>query len=260
MSTSDHQHSKQALSLAVQHAPTPPWTAVRPLRDFTGAEPLDEDGATDRIRVMSQRQLNRLVFVAAEAGARLASDGSHHDPASWLFAPLELFGGRTPLDACRDRDAFERAMVLLGVCPALDMKPSDMDDLVEDCEVPSSSVPNGSAGSVRSCGTLASLSDFGLGRPELYTASVVMEGPFEITHAFAAFVAFDEADATGRLKERLGDAAGRAVLARGFDPSEPVAMALLSEAMADALLHVAADAGSSMADGLDIFVEHRFAA
>lgn len=265
MSTFHHQSSKQALNLEAPRQQAPVRTrpaAVPRLRGFSGAEPLEEDGADDRIRVVSQRQLNRLVFVAAEAGARLASDGSRHDPASWMYAPLALFGGRSPLDACCERDAFLRAMLLLGVCPALDMEPADMDDLVDDdLETPSQTGPDQPASSaVSSCGTLASLADFDLGRPELYTASIVLEGPFETTHAFAAFIAFDEEDATRRLEARLGDAAGRAVLARGFDPSEPVAMSLLSEAMASVLVDVGADANSSLADGLDVFVEHRFAA
>lgn len=237
-------------------------TSFRTLPGWTGAEPLDEDRADDRIRVVTQRQLNRVLFVAAEAGARLARDDSPHDPAAWMYAPLRLFDGRSAIDACRDRDAFLKAMLLHGAGLALDMEPAEMDELLDESwdEVVDGEPAVATSPAVRACGTRASLADFGLGRPELFTASAVVEGSGGVVHAFAAFLANDEEEATDRVRARFGDRADLATLRRGFDPSEPVAMSLLSEPVADILIDVSADAGSPLADGLDVFVEHGFAA
>lgn len=238
--------------------------AQPPAPDFLRAEPDGADQPDDRIRVLSQRQLNRLVFVAAEVGARLGREGSRLDPASWMYAGLHLFDGRSAIDACRDRDAFLKAMLVHSAGLALDMPSDEMDEAVRDAwellEEAEDGIPEEVSPAIRACGTLASLTDFGFGSPELYTAASVVEGPDGTVHSFTAFLAADEEQVAMRMRARFGGSADGAVLTRGFDPSEPVAMSLLSEPLADALMDAAADAGSSMADGLDVFVEHRFAA
>lgn len=267
MSKHANQSSDGVPQLAEAPIPRPPVSAPAAvpslhLPEFAGAEPLEEDRPEDRIRVMTQRQLNRLLFVAAEAGARLAGEESGHDPASWMYAPLRLFDGRSAIDACRSRDAFLKAMLLHGAGFPLDMEPDEMDELVDEewDALSVDDVVDETSPAIKACGTRASLADFGLGRPELFTAAAVVEGPVGVTHAFAAFVAVDEEDATARVRARFGNAADLVSLRRGFDPSEPVAMSLLSEPVADILIDVAADALSPLADGLDVFVEHRFAA
>jgi hypothetical protein len=254
-----HLALDEALAARAEKAPDAPASP-----DFRDAAPDGSDRPDDRLRVLSQRQLNRLVFVAAEVGARFGREGSGLDPASWMYAGLPLFDGRTAMDACRDRAAFLKAMVVHGAGMPLDVDAGEMDDaldeameLLSDEEVDYDAIVSPA---VRSCGTLASLADFGVGEPELYTAASVLEGSDGTTYSFAAFLAADREEATGRMRARFGQAADAAVLTRGFDPSEPVAMSLLSEPLVDALIDAAADAGSPMADGLDVFVEHRFAA
>lgn len=62
----------------------------------------------------------RIACVAAETGARMQRDGLAVDPLGWMVAPLELFGGLAPIEACMDRDACARAVLLhgLGLDPA----------------------------------------------------------------------------------------------------------------------------------------------
>lgn len=62
----------------------------------------------------------RIACVAAETGARMQRDGLAVDPLGWMVGPLELFGGRPPIEACMERDACAKAILLhgLGLDPA----------------------------------------------------------------------------------------------------------------------------------------------
>ena len=112
---------------------------------------------------------------------------------------------------------------------------------------------------VKACGTLASLADFGLGTEVLYTATVVDECRDNCAQLFAAFLAVDEQDAANKLRARIGDRLARlAQLERGFDHSKPLVSSLVSDAAAHILSDVAFDPQSTLALGLNIFVEHRF--
>ena len=94
------------------------------------ADPLDRDHQDDVVITMTERQLIRLLFVAAETGARFARERIELDPAAWLFAGRRLFHGRAAVVACRERDAFVRALLLHGLSIGLDASPEAVDALV----------------------------------------------------------------------------------------------------------------------------------
>ncbi len=103
----------------------------------------------------------------------------------------------------------------------------------------------------------------GHGRTErmtLYVASMVDERDLTIIHAFAASMATSETEFRRRLAGRAGwKTASTATVTSGFDPSEPIAAYLLPDSIAEILADVRDDPRSILADGLDVFVEHRFA-
>ncbi len=98
---------------------------------LTHLDPLDEDEDADPFLSISHRQLLRLVFIAAETGARFQREAIAVDPIAWLLAPRDLFAGRTAIDACRDKSAFMRAIVLHGLSLGVDACPEDLDCLLE---------------------------------------------------------------------------------------------------------------------------------
>lgn len=96
------------------------------------ADPLDRDHPDDAAITMTERQLIRLLFVAAETGARFARERIEMDPAAWLFAGRRLFHGQAAVVACRERDAFVRALLLHGLSIGLDASPEAVDALVAE--------------------------------------------------------------------------------------------------------------------------------
>ena len=96
------------------------------------ADPLDQDRPDDPRVIMTERQLIRLVFVAAETGARFERERIEMDPAAWMFAGRRLFHGRAAVVACRERDAFVRALLVHGLSIGLDASPEAVDALVAD--------------------------------------------------------------------------------------------------------------------------------
>jgi hypothetical protein len=99
---------------------------------ITYVDPLGQDQPGDPIVTMTERQLIRIVFVAAETGARFERERIDMDPAAWLFAGRRLFHGRAAVMACRERDAFVRALLVHGLSIGLDASPEAVDALVAE--------------------------------------------------------------------------------------------------------------------------------
>lgn len=95
------------------------------------ADPLDADQASDPVVKLSNRQLGRLMFIAAETGARFEREGVTVDPVAWLFAPRDLFHRRHAVDACQEREPFVRAILLHGLSMGFDADPDEIDVLVD---------------------------------------------------------------------------------------------------------------------------------
>ncbi|MEE4213180.1 MAG: hypothetical protein V2I43_28375 [Parvularcula sp.] len=76
----------------------------------------------------------RIACVAAETGARMQRDGLAMDPLDWMITPVKLFGGLPPIEACMDRDACAKAVLLhgLGLDPA--SEPDVLEQLINEDE------------------------------------------------------------------------------------------------------------------------------
>jgi len=95
-------------------------------------DPLDPDLPSDPQVTLSHRQLGRLMFIAADTGARFEREDVDADPVGWLFAPRNLFDDRQAVVACQQREPFVRAMVLHGLSLGLDADLGVIDGLIED--------------------------------------------------------------------------------------------------------------------------------
>lgn len=116
---------------------TPPPSGAFAISDVGFADPLDVDEPSDQAITLTERQLARVVFIAAETGGRFEREARASDPVAWLFAPRVLFDGLAPVSACQDRENFIRAIILHGLSIGVDAEPSDIDALLvdEDLEV-----------------------------------------------------------------------------------------------------------------------------
>lgn len=216
-------------------------------------DPLDADSPGDEVVVTSRRRLLRLALVSSEAGARFQRDGLSHDPLAWMLTPRTMFNGATAMDACMDKAPCLRAYLLHRLSLGLDARPEELDLLIiegEDDEgvdkVPDAIVYGG-------WGERA-------GR-RLFTSVFVEESETATVHAFCATMATSHFEARAALGRRHGPRpAESAHLFDGFDPSAPLVSALVSDAMADMLIQIAADPTSPLADGLDVAIEQRFVA
>ena len=89
----------------------------------------DDSGGMLAVRRVA---LVRIACVAAETGARMQRDGLAEDPIGWMVSPLELFEGRAPIEACMERGACSKAILLHGLGLGLDADPSVIDRLLFD--------------------------------------------------------------------------------------------------------------------------------
>ena len=87
----------------------------------------DESGGMMAVRRVA---LVRIACVAAETGARMQRDGLAADPVGWMVSPLDLFEGRAPIEACMEKDACSKAILLHGLGLGLDADPDAMDQLL----------------------------------------------------------------------------------------------------------------------------------
>jgi hypothetical protein len=201
-----------------------------------------------------RRYARRVANVAAETGARFARERIDLPPLIWLSTPKQMLGGRTPLDACRTSEGADRILLMHGLSLGLDATPGALDALVArgvlDDENESGWPPYGGSDDDE---------DEELPLPALYTASVVHADERGAIYILAAMVARGVGEVRRRLRFRWGALLEDAAVVRlGFDWSEPLACAMVSDAMADTLTLVAADPTSPIARGLDFQVEQRF--
>ena len=227
-------------------------------------DPLDDDSPRDEKVITTRRAISRVALVATETAARFQREGVPHDPMTWLLAPRALFAGANALDACLDRDACLRGVLLHGLSLGLDADPAAIDALAaEDGEDEGFDMDRAGSDDAGDHG------DFAIdvrepspgehdGVPRLFTATVVACDGRETVHAFHASIATEEAEVAGRLYMRMGAAMADAVIVEGFDPTMPLVDALVAPALCDTLALVAADPASPLACGLDLNVEQRF--
>ena len=93
-------------------------------------DPLEDESGG--ILAVHRVALVRIACVAAETGARMQRDGLAEDPVGWMVSPLELFEGRAPIEACMERSACSKAILLHGLGLGLDADPAVIDRLLFD--------------------------------------------------------------------------------------------------------------------------------
>lgn len=220
------------------------------------ADPLEHDRADDPVVLLTHREVSRLLFVAAETGARFERDQLPYDPAAWMCTPRQLFGGANAATACISLDMFVRALVLHGATGDLDMDPRDMDLLLSD-EDEQDVLEHPTAGCSKAGAAERPLAL--VKSATLFTATAVDHSASGHAHVFYATIASGPDEARDQLRARAG---GRiafvADVEAGFDATEPVAMSLLSEAQVDLLEQIAVAPSSPLSAGFKLFVEHRF--
>lgn len=225
-------------------------------RNLTVMDPLDADDPADEAVVTTRRAICRVALVATEVGGRFQREAIDHDPMSWMLSPRRLFGGSSALDACLDRDDCLRGVLIHGLALGLDADPDFIDGLAADEGGDDEAIVDGEAD--QDTDNVVPFAPRAEGELRLFTATIVVNDGFEAVHAFHASLATEEAEVAGRLYCRLGAAAADARIVAGFDPTDPLVAALVSDAICDTLALIAAEPGSPLADGLDVNIEHRF--
>lgn len=197
----------------------------------------------------------RLMYVAAELGAHLVRHRIGIEPLRWLTTPKALFQGRAAIDACRHPEGFRRAVALLGLELELDALPERVEG-IPTTEFLRLDLDLGLTTKDRRA-NLGPEREF---QPALYTWTIAADRAQTQIQIFGAMIAHGPAEVRKRIRERLGQALeDEAVVRLGFDWSEPLACAMVSDAVADVLMLAEEDPGDSFAEGLDIQMEQRFA-
>jgi len=199
----------------------------------------------------------RLMHVAAETGARFVREGIDLDPLDWLLTGRELFDQRNAVEACGGSEGFRRAIVLHGLSLGLDTSPGHL------ARIPAREFLSDAAAIHLKSGRPSKDQDpdpWEAGPLALYTCSISADLHDGQIQVFGAMIARDPLEVRRRLKRRYGPLLEDQALVRlGFDWSEPLACAMVSGAMANVLGLAAESPRSALADGLDFYVEQRFA-
>lgn len=254
------------------HARFHQWETPAPLPRPARAvvDPLGDDRPGDAVVATTRRGLVRLALVAAETGRRFQRDGIGHDPMAWMLAPRRLFGGEAAVDAALGRDACLRAVLLHGLGLGLDADADKIDALAsedgpdggfDDDAVAVVAEGGGSGATPPRTGGVVPFGRAADRSPRLWTATTVIEGEAGTVHAFDAAV-LPSADAMlERVALRLGeDGAAATRVYEGFPEGIPLVDAMVTDAMADMLIQIAAAPASPLAQGVDVVLEQRFRA
>ncbi|SBV31138.1 conserved protein of unknown function [uncultured Sphingopyxis sp.] len=200
---------------------------------------------------------NRLVYVAAETGARFVRERIEIEPIDWLHRPCQLFDGKSAMDACRHAIGFERAIALHGLSLGLDTSPAVVSGVPITAFLSDHAMNYFAASPPRRREEPARKDR---GAPALYSCIISAELDRGHIHVFGAMIARSASEVRFRIRQRFGPLLeDQAIVRLGFDWSEPLACAMVSQAMAHLLMLVAEDPTSSLAEGLDFQVEQRFA-
>lgn len=214
------------------------------------SNPYGIDVEDDAELVISRRKLNRLVAVAAKTAGRFSRAGIDLDPLIWMHFPSDHLEGLHPIDACLELKHFETAMLF-------DEASCNSTPQMTALDVASrpSRVTCRQDGSTRSSEKMTSFA----GTKRLYTATIVDVVGCQYLHVFYASVAKNIFQVAEGLRHRFGkQTADLAIIRPGFDPSDPIVLSLVSEALADMLVLVDAEPCSPLAAGLNIQFEARF--
>ena len=216
----------------------------------------DTSGSRSRARPGTMAA-NRLAYIAAETGARFVRERIEIEPIDWLNRPCQLFDGESAMNACRHPIGFERAVALHGLALGLDASPAIVSG------IPAADFLSDRASRYLGASPPRSREEpdrNGRDAPALYSCIISAELDRGHIHVFGAMIARSAFEVRYRIRQRFGPLLeDQAIVRLGFDWSEPLACAMVSQAMAHLLKLVAEDPSSSLAEGLDFHIEQRFA-
>lgn len=201
---------------------------------FKVMDPLDDDAPDDEVVVTTRRAICRVALVAAETAGRFQREAVEHDPMSWMLAPRRLFDGASAIDACLDRDACMRGILVHGLGLGLDVDRASVDVLLadDDDELKDDNAGGPEAHVFRNLFAGASpmhrVANGRRSRHRLYTAVIADGRPHVMIQAFHASYARSSEEIVDRLAEKVGrDIAERADIRVGFHPATPLVLALV---------------------------------
>ncbi|MEO1968478.1 MAG: hypothetical protein ABGW87_07170 [Sphingomonadaceae bacterium] len=198
----------------------------------------------------------RLVQVASALSSRILRDGLDIEPIEWMVTRKRLLDGLAPIDACVGQEGFRRAFLALEMGLSLDPNPRSLSGipaaefLCPDAqlhlrELPSGWQPNSWPPTTK--------------QRSLYSAYISSETESGYIQIFCAMIAENVFEVRNRLRRRFGPLIEDcAKVMTGFDASEPIACALVSDAIANVLFLIDADPTSEIAIGFDFVAEQRF--
>lgn len=208
----------------------------------TFLDPLEDDEASDEIVLTSRRAICRVALVATETALRFQREAVEHEPMAWLLAPRRVFEGAAAIDACLERDACLRAVILHGLGLGLDVEGSTIDALIaddgdEDRHAHKFGLVDGAGPSPRKGRN--GRRPAGRARLQLYTATILDTRDNRMRQYFHASLARDEAEVRTRLSGRFGpDVADLADIRPGIHVSAPAVVALVPQAVVEMIQKV----------------------
>lgn len=230
---------------------------------WSRVDPLDEDTHSDAVIQTTDRALVRLAVAATETGARFEREGLEFDAAAWMMAPRDIFDGRAAIEACMERQGFQRNLLLHGLQLGLDADPQAVDALLEDDAggQTSGDLANNDGNRPHPNELSARVDLMAWSDPQLRTCWLDTQRGGVRIFAFFAVVSERPEDIVDRVIGRFGKSAAQVADFRvGYDHSTPLGVAMISDALADTLALCSSDPRSPLAEGLDVLVEQRFKA
>ncbi|UZK68853.1 hypothetical protein OKW76_12520 [Sphingomonas sp. S1-29] len=215
-------------------------------------DPLGADGDDDEVVITTRRAIGRVALVATETAGRFQREAVHYDPMAWMLAPRRVFDGAAAVDACLDRDACTRGILVHGLGLGLDVDRSTVDALIAEDDderfeehVSEYLYGNDVGGSSR---TNYERTARGNRRLRLYTATLAETRDKRMVQAFHASVARSADEVRARLVGRFGPELARAAEIRpGIHPSSPLVIALVPAPIAAMIKQLGRDCSSSAA-------------
>lgn len=207
-------------------------------------DPLDEDQPDDDIVSTTRRAICRVALVAAETAGRFQREAIPYDPMSWMMASRRLFDGGSAIDACLDRDACLRGILVHGLGLGLDVERSTIDALLAEDDdgidehefryLYGDGVPRDPQRGRRRAGRATRL--------RLYTATIADTRDNIMIQAFHASIARSVNEVRIRIAGRLGpDLADAADIRLGLHPASPLVVALVPPAVVDVIRRMQRD-------------------
>jgi hypothetical protein len=220
-------------------------------------DPLDEDSADDEIVVTTRRAIGRVALIATETAARFQREAVEHDPMSWMFAPRAVFDGGAAVDACLDRDAAMRGILLHGLGLGLDVERAAIDTLLaSDDETEEHEFRYLYGERFGSRGEVSRRESARAKRVRMYTATIVDTRDNRMTQVFHASLARDATEVRTRLAGRFGpDVAELADIRLGVHIASPPVVALVPQPVLDLIRRMERDCGKTHAKTFAVDIE-----